>query len=28
MAPNENLSQRRFALNNGSGEIPALGFGT
>ena len=28
MAPNENLSQRRFALNNGNGEIPALGFGT
>jgi diketogulonate reductase-like aldo/keto reductase len=28
MAPNESLSQRRFALNNGSGEIPALGFGT
>jgi diketogulonate reductase-like aldo/keto reductase len=28
MAPNVNLSQRRFALNNGSGEIPALGFGT
>src|ERR1700677_5257980 len=28
MAPNENLSQRRFTLNNGSGEIPALGFGT
>ena len=28
MASNENLSQRRFALNNGSGEIPALGFGT
>src|ERR1700738_2356460 len=28
MAANENLSQRRFALNNGSGEIPALGFGT
>jgi diketogulonate reductase-like aldo/keto reductase len=28
MAPNENLSQCRFALNNGSGEIPALGFGT
>jgi diketogulonate reductase-like aldo/keto reductase len=28
MAPNEDLSQRRFALNNGSGEIPALGFGT
>ena len=28
MASNENLSQHRFALNNGSGEIPALGFGT
>jgi diketogulonate reductase-like aldo/keto reductase len=28
MAPNENLSQCRLALNNGSGEIPALGFGT
>jgi diketogulonate reductase-like aldo/keto reductase len=28
MAPNENLSQRRLTLNNGSGEIPALGFGT
>ena len=28
MAPNEDLSQRRFALNYGSGEIPALGFGT
>jgi diketogulonate reductase-like aldo/keto reductase len=28
MAPNEDLSQRRFPLNNGSGEIPALGFGT
>jgi diketogulonate reductase-like aldo/keto reductase len=28
MAPNEDLRQRRFALNNGSGEIPALGFGT
>jgi diketogulonate reductase-like aldo/keto reductase len=24
----EDLSQRRFPLNNGSGEIPALGFGT
>lgn len=24
----EDLSQRRFLLNNGSGEIPALGFGT
>jgi diketogulonate reductase-like aldo/keto reductase len=28
MASNEKLSQRRFVLNNGSGEIPALGFGT
>lgn len=28
MASNENLSQHRFALNDGSGEIPALGFGT
>ncbi len=28
MAPNENLSQHRFTLNNGAGEIPALGFGT
>ncbi len=28
MASNENLSQYRFVLNNGSGEIPALGFGT
>jgi len=28
MASNENLSQRKFTLNNGSGEIPALGFGT
>ena len=28
MAANENLSQRRFTLNNGSGESPALGFGT
>ena len=28
MAANENLSQRRITLNNGSGEIPALGFGT
>ncbi|OBH40084.1 aldo/keto reductase [Mycobacterium mantenii] len=28
MASNETLSQRRFALNDGSGEIPALGFGT
>jgi diketogulonate reductase-like aldo/keto reductase len=28
MAPNEILSQHRFTLNNGSGEIPALGFGT
>ena len=28
MASNENLSQHRFILNNGNGEIPALGFGT
>jgi diketogulonate reductase-like aldo/keto reductase len=28
MGSNENLSQHKFALNNGSGEIPALGFGT
>ena len=28
MASNENLSQHRFTLNNGGGEIPALGFGT
>ncbi|AXN44478.1 dehydrogenase [Mycobacterium marinum] len=28
MSSNENLNQRRFRLNNGSGEIPALGFGT
>ena len=28
MTSNENLTQRRFTLNNGSGEIPALGFGT
>lgn len=28
MASNEDLSQHRFPLNNGSGEIPALGFGT
>jgi diketogulonate reductase-like aldo/keto reductase len=28
IAPNENISQHRFALNNGSSEIPALGFGT
>jgi diketogulonate reductase-like aldo/keto reductase len=28
MVSNENLSQHKFALNNGSGEIPALGFGT
>lgn len=25
MASNENLSQHRFVLNSGSGEIPALG---
>lgn len=24
----ENPNQRNFALNNGDGEIPALGFGT
>jgi diketogulonate reductase-like aldo/keto reductase len=28
MAPNESLSQDRFPLNDGSGEIPALGFRT
>lgn len=28
MAPNGDLSQHRFVLNNGTGEIPALGFGT
>jgi diketogulonate reductase-like aldo/keto reductase len=28
MEPNENLTQHRLVLNNGSGEIPALGFGT
>jgi diketogulonate reductase-like aldo/keto reductase len=28
MASSENLHQRRFALNNCDGEIPALGFGT
>ena len=28
MALDEDLRQRKFALNNGSGEIPALGFGT
>jgi diketogulonate reductase-like aldo/keto reductase len=28
MAPNENLNQHRFVLNTGTGEIPALGFGT
>ncbi|OBB68649.1 aldo/keto reductase [Mycobacterium sp. 852014-50255_SCH5639931] len=28
MAPNETLSRHRFALNDGSTEIPALGFGT
>ena len=28
MTSNENLTQRRFTLNNGSGESPALGFGT
>jgi diketogulonate reductase-like aldo/keto reductase len=28
MAPQQDPTQHRFALNNGSGEIPALGFGT
>jgi diketogulonate reductase-like aldo/keto reductase len=28
MAPNGNLNQHRFVLNTGTGEIPALGFGT
>src|SRR5690348_15700249 len=28
MAANENLSRRTFVLNNGSGGMPALGFGT
>lgn len=28
MATNGDLNQLRFALNNGSGDIPALGFGT
>jgi diketogulonate reductase-like aldo/keto reductase len=28
MASTEDLRQHRFPLNNGSGEIPALGFGT
>jgi diketogulonate reductase-like aldo/keto reductase len=28
MAANKDLSGHRFPLNNGSGEIPALGFGT
>jgi diketogulonate reductase-like aldo/keto reductase len=28
MASTENLNQRKFTLNNGSGQIPALGFGT
>lgn len=28
MASNEHLGQRRFIFNNGSGGIPALGFGT
>src|SRR5271165_7308962 len=28
MASNEDLTKRRFALNDGSGYIPALGFGT
>ena len=28
MASNANLNQHKFTLNNGSGKIPALGFGT
>src|SRR5947209_16172694 len=28
MAPNDKLGGHRFTLNDGSGEIPALGFGT
>src|ERR1700753_3226771 len=28
MEPTRSLSQHRFVLNNGGGEIPALGFGT
>ena len=28
MTPSENPRQKRFVLNNGDGEIPALGFGT
>jgi diketogulonate reductase-like aldo/keto reductase len=28
MASNDDLNQHRFVLNTGSGEIPALGFGT
>jgi diketogulonate reductase-like aldo/keto reductase len=28
MVSNENLTQRKFGLNNGTGQIPALGFGT
>ncbi len=28
MAPNDDLGQRKFPLNTGIGEIPALGFGT
>jgi diketogulonate reductase-like aldo/keto reductase len=28
MASNETLNQRKFVLNTGTGEIPALGFGT
>jgi diketogulonate reductase-like aldo/keto reductase len=28
MASNEDLNQHKFVLNNGIGEIPALGFGT
>ncbi len=28
MAANENLAKQRFGLGDGSGEMPALGFGT
>src|ERR1700679_2003633 len=28
MASNDDLNQRKFVLNTGTGEIPALGFGT
>ncbi|OBK43276.1 aldo/keto reductase [Mycobacterium sp. 1081908.1] len=28
MTPNRNLTEHRFSLNDGSGAIPALGFGT